>query len=62
MKYIDQLSKSINKYKKESIVLINQITTISKQRIFYDVVLKNVRLANESLDLINKQIIKFFAK
>ena len=28
----------------------------------YDVVLKNVRLANESLDLINKQIIKFFAK
>ena len=49
MKYIDRLSKSINQYKKESIVLINQITTISKQRIFYDVVLKNVRLSNESL-------------
>lgn len=62
MKYIDQLGKSINKYKKESIVLINQITTISKQRLFYDVVLKNVRLSNESLDLIDQQIIKFFTK
>lgn len=62
MKYIDQLGKSINQYKKESIVLINQITTISKQRIFYDVVLKNVRLSNKSLDLIDKQIIKYFTK
>ena len=62
MRYINQLSKSINKYKKESIVLINQITTISKQRLFYDVVLKNVRLSNESLDLIDTQIIKFFTK
>lgn len=62
IKYIDQLGKSINQYKKESIVLINQITTISKQRLFYDVVLKNVRLSNESLDLIDEQIIKFFTK
>ena len=59
MKYIEQLGKSINQYKKESVVLINQITTISKQRIFYDVVLKNVRLSNESLNLIDEQIIKF---
>ena len=62
MKYIDQLGKSINQYRKESIVLINQITTISKQRIFYDIVLKNLRLSNESLDLIDEQIIKFFTK
>lgn len=62
IKYIDQLGKSINQYKKESIVLINQITTISKQRLFYDVVLKSVRLSNESLDLIDEQIIKFFTK
>ena len=62
IKYIDQLGKSINQYKKESIVLINQITTFSKQRLFYDVVLKNVRLSNESLDLIDEQIIKFFTK
>ena len=62
IKYIDQLGKSINQYKKESIVLINQITTLSKPRLFYDVVLKNVRLSNESLDLIDEQIIKFFTK
>ena len=62
MKYIEQLGKSISQYKKESIVLINQITTISKQRIFYDVVLKNVRLSNKSLDLIDEQIISFFTK
>ena len=62
MKYIEQLKKSIDQYKKESIVLINQITTISKQRIFYDIVLKNVRLSNKSLDLIDNQIIKFFTK
>lgn len=62
IKYIDQLGKSINQYKKESIALINQITTISKQRLFYDVVLKNVRLSNESLDLIDEQIINFFTK
>lgn len=62
MKYIDELRKSINQYKKESVVLINQITTISKQRIFYDVVLKNVRLSNDSLDLIDEQVIKFFTK
>lgn len=62
MKYIDQLGKSINQYKKESIVLINQITTISKQRIFYDVVLKNVRLSSESLDLIDERIIRSLTK
>lgn len=62
MKYINELKESINKYKKESIALINQITTISKQRIFYDAALKKVRLSNESLDLIDKQVIKFFTK
>lgn len=61
-KYIEQLSKTINQYKKESMALINQITTISKQRIFYDNVLKNVRLSNASLDLIDNHIIKFFTK
>lgn len=61
-KYIGQLAKNINQYKKESIVLVNQITTVSKQRIFFDAVLKNVRLSSDSLDLIDKQIIRFFTK
>ena len=53
---------SILKMKKDSIVLINQITTISKQRIFKDVVRRNVKISSQSLDLIDDQIIKFFTK
>ena len=44
------------------IVLINQITTISKQRIYKDVVRRNVKISSQSLDLIDEQIIKFFTK
>lgn len=43
MKYIDQLGKNINQYKKESIVLTNQITTVSKQRILYELIDKFIR-------------------
>lgn len=46
----------------DSIALINQITTISKQRIFNDNILRKVRLSNKSLDLLDVQIIKFFTK
>lgn len=56
------MEKEISKMQKDSIALINQITTISKQRIFKDIVRKNVKISNESLDLIDKQIIKFFTK
>ena len=45
-----------------SIALINQITTVSKQRIFKDTVRRNVKISNKSLDLIDKQIIKYFTK
>ena len=38
--------------------LFNQITTISKQRIFKDTVRRNVKISSESLDLIDKQILK----
>ena len=61
-KYIEKMEKEISKMQKDSIALINQITTISKQRIFKDIVRKNVKISNESLDLIDKQIIKFFTK
>lgn len=62
MKYIDKLGNNIHKTKKESIALINQITTISKQRIYNDFILKNVKISNKSLDLIDKNIIRFFTK
>lgn len=60
--YIKKMKREISKMKIGSIALINQITTISKQRIFDDDVLKKVRLSNKSLDLLDKQIIKFFTK
>lgn len=61
-KYIKKMKNEISKMKKDSIALINQITTISKQRIFKDTIRRNVKVSGESLDLIDKQIIKFFTK
>lgn len=56
------MENEISKIKKDSIALINQITRISKQRIFKDTVRRNVKISSKSLDLIDKQIIKFFTK
>lgn len=61
-KYIEKMENEISKMKKDSIALINQITTISKQRIFKDTARRNVKISSESLDLMDKQIIKFFTK
>ena len=61
-KYIEKMEHEIFKMKKDSIALINQITTISKQRIFKDTVRRNVKISTNSLDLIDKQIFKFFTK
>lgn len=61
-KYIEKMKDEISKMKQDSIALINQITTISKQRIFNDTLRRNVKLSNNSLDLIDKQIIKYFTK
>lgn len=60
--YVKKMKDEISKMKIGSVALVNQITTISKQRIFDDDVLRKVRLSNESLDLIDKSIIKFFTK
>ncbi len=61
-KYIEKMEIEIGKMKKDSIALINQITTISKQRIFKDTVRRNVKISNASLDLIDEQMIKIFTK
>lgn len=61
-KYIAKMESEIAKMKQDSIALINQITTISKQRIFKDSIRKNVKLSKESLDLIDKQIVRYFTK
>lgn len=56
------MENEISKMKKDRISLINQITTISKQRFFKNTVRRNVKISNVSLYLIDKQIIKFFTK
>ena len=61
-KYINKMNNEINKMKQDSMALINQITTISKQRLFDDRILRKVHLSNSSLDLIDIQLIKFFTK
>ncbi len=60
--YVKKMKYEISKMKIGSVALINQITTISKQRIFDDEILRKVRLSNTSLDLLDKHIIKFFTK
>lgn len=47
---------------KESIGLIHQITTISKQRIYNDTTLKKIKISNDKLDLIDRKIKEFFTK
>ena len=61
-KYIDKMNKEISKMKQDSIALINQITTISKQRLFDDIILRKVHLSSNSLDLIDTHIVKYFTK
>ena len=65
-KYIKKVEKEILKMKKGSIALVSQITTISKQRI-YDPktssdILANLRVSNNTLDLIDAKIKELFIK
>lgn len=65
-KYIKKVEKEISKMKKGSIALVSQITTISKQRI-YDPktssdILANLRVSDETLDLIDSKIKELFIK
>lgn len=60
------VAKEIQRMKRGSIALVHQIRTISKIRIYdpktnFDI-LSNVKLSNEKLDLIDKEIIENFTK
>lgn len=63
---INKIENEISQMKNGSIALINQITTISKQRIYNpksDIdVLSGIRLSNESLNLIDEKIQNLFIK
>ena len=60
--FLTLMRNEVFKMKKGSIALVNQITTISKIRIYdpktdYDI-LSNIKLSNEKLDLLDTEIIK----
>lgn len=66
IKRFEHLKKEINKMKIGSIALVNQITTISKIRIYdpkskFDVLAK-VRLSNEKMDILDNEIKKMYTK
>ena len=61
-----KMQQEIHKMKSGSIALVNQITTISKIRIYdpkteHDI-LSGIRLSNEKLDLLDAEIIKMYTK
>ena len=60
MHYLNKLATEVDKLKLDSIALITQITTISKQRIFDDIILRKVRLSEKSLDIIDSKIAYYF--
>lgn len=66
LEFLNKFEKEITKMKKGSIALLNQITTISKQRIYYPKtskdLLSGVHLSNSSLNLLDKKIIQLFTK
>lgn len=66
LQLLKRMQEEIGKMKIGSIALVSQITTISKMRI-YDPksgcdVLSNVKLSNEKLDMIDREIIKLYTK
>lgn len=66
MEYLQKMEKEITKMKRGSIALVNQITTISKQRI-YDPqrntdILSGLSLSDDSLKLICKKVKQLFIK
>lgn len=62
LEYIHKLSTEIKKMKNNSVALLNQITTISKQRLFDIDILHKIKLSSSTLDVIDKTIIEFFTK
>lgn len=62
IEYIHKLYAEVLKMKQNSIALINQITTISKQRLFDIDILHKVKLSSDTLDKIDSAIIENFTK
>lgn len=65
VEFIERMESEVRNMKKGSIALVNQITTISKIRIYdpkrNDDVLSNIKLSNEKLDLIDDVISQHYS-
>ena len=64
LKEADRMMRELSRMKSGSFAIVNQITTISKQRI-YDPkhvkdILSGIKLSNENLDLINEKLKKLY--
>lgn len=62
LEYLEKINEEIMRMKHGSIAYVNQITTISKQRIFRIPILSGIKLSNQNLDLIDNKIHKLFMK
>lgn len=62
LEYLDKLQNELLKMKHGSFALLHQITTISKQRIYKTSILAGIKISNNSLDLMDKKIIKLYTK
>lgn len=66
LKTLEKFEDEISKMKKGSIALVNQITTVSKQRIYnpqkYSDILSGLQLSDDSLKLICEKIKQLFIK
>lgn len=62
LELIHKLSTEIHKMKQNSVALVNQITTISKQRLFDIDILHKVKLSSHTLDKLDKIIVENFTK
>ena len=64
LELILKIDEELSQMKKGTIVLVNQITTISKQRIYnpkrdFDI-LSGIKLSDEKMDLIDEKIHKLY--
>ena len=62
IKVLIKTKDELLKMKHGSMALVNQITTISKQRVFKEPLLAKVKISNKSLDLIDKKIKELYTK
>ena len=62
LEYLNKLQMEVDKMKHGSYALVNQITTVSKQRIHKTSILIGIKLSSNSLDLIDEKIKKLFTK